>query len=102
MAPLVLYPHFQQTRVPGWLDKGLRQRHRVSPKLSKVVVLAPHHVWLRTLPGGKLPDRQNFLTWQHDAPGRIRVRQQALAAAQQLADEVADGLARPSQHALPL
>ena len=99
---LVLYPHFQQALVPGWLDKGLRHRHRASAKLANVVVLAPRADWVRTLPGGKLPDRQDFKTWQHDAPGRIRVWQQAVAAAQQLADEAADWLASATQDALPL
>ena len=99
---LVLYPHFQQALVPGWLDKSLRHRHGASAKLSNVVVLAPHPDWVRSLPGAKLPDRHDFKTWQHDAPGRIRVWQQAVAAAQQLADEAADWLARPTQDALPL
>ena len=30
-APLVLYPHFQPTLIPGWLDKGLRHRHGATP-----------------------------------------------------------------------
>jgi hypothetical protein len=28
---LVLYPHFQKAVVPGWLDKGLKWRHRATP-----------------------------------------------------------------------
>ena len=99
---LVLYPHFQQQLVPGWLDKGLKRRHGASPKLDNVVVLAPRTDWVATLPGGKLPDRQDFKTWQHDRPGRIAAWTAAVAAAQQLADEAADWLAAPVQDALPL
>ncbi|MDD5031364.1 MAG: phospholipase, partial [Rhodoferax sp.] len=53
---LVLYPHFQQAVVPGWLDKHLRWRHRASAFLDNVVVLAPRPEWVHTLPNGKLPD----------------------------------------------
>ena len=101
-AGLVLYPHFQRALVPGWLDKGLRHRHGATPRLANVVVLAPHPDWLATLPGGKLPDRQDFKTFRHDPARRIAVWTQAVAAAQQLADEAADWLARPTQDALPL
>ena len=99
---LVLYPHFQRALVPGWLDKGLKHRHRASAMLANVVVLAPNPAWVGTLPGAKLPDRADFKTWRHDPAGRIRAWQQAVRAAQQLADEAADWLAQPTQDALPL
>ena len=99
---LVLYPHFQRALVPGWLDKGLKHRHAASAMLSNVVVLAPNPDWVRTLPGGKLPDRSDFKAWRHDPAGRIQAWRQALAAAAQLADEAADWLARPTQDAQPL
>ncbi len=99
---LVLYPHFQQSLVPGWLDKGLKRRHVASAKLDNLVVLAPHPAWVATLPNAKLPDRQDFKRWRHDRPGRIAAWTAAVAAAQQLADEAADWLATPTQDALPL
>ena len=99
---LVLYPHFQRTLVPGWLDKALRHRHRTTPWLDNVVLLAPRPEWVASLPAGKLPDRQDFKTFAN-APGERMARwRQALAAAQQLADEAADWLARPTQVAQPL
>ena len=36
---LVIYPHFQSTVVPGWLDKHLRWRHRSTHFLDNMVVL---------------------------------------------------------------
>jgi len=99
---LVLYPHFQRALVPGWLDKGLRRRHAATARLDNVVVLAPHPDWVRTLPNGKLPDRQDFQAFLHDPARRIRDWQQAVAAARQLADEACDWLARPTQDAWPL
>ena len=82
---LVLYPHFQQSVVPGWLDKALRWRHKASPWLSNMVLLAPSPEWVAGLPGGKLPDRQDF---SRMAPAqRVKVWTQAVAAAQALADD---------------
>ena len=99
---LVLHPHFQRALVPGWLDKALKHRHRASAMLANGVVLAPHPDRVRTLPGAKLPDRADFKAWQHDPAGHVQAWQQAVAAAQQLADEAADWLARSTQDALPL
>jgi hypothetical protein len=99
---LVLYPHFQRALVPGWLDKGLKRRHAATPRLDNVVVLAPHPDWVKTLPGAKLPDRQDFKTYRHANAERLRAWHTAVAAAQQLADEAADWLAAPTQDALPL
>jgi hypothetical protein len=87
---LVLYPHFQSQVVPGWLDKALKHRHRASPALSNVVVLAPTAAWIASLPGGKLPDRADFKTYAEDDPARMRVWRQALAESQRLADEFAE------------
>ena len=41
-AGLVLYPHFQRSVIPGWLDKFLTHRHRASARLSNVIVLSPN------------------------------------------------------------
>ena len=92
---LVVYPHFQQAVVAGWLDKTLRWRHRATPFLDNLLLLAPRPEWVATLPGGKLPDRHDFITHAHDVPARIRRWREAAAAAQQLADEFAQWVERP-------
>ncbi len=92
---LVLYPHFQKSVVPGWLDKALKWRHRASPALANVLVLAPDPAWVATLPGAKLPDRQDFTRFGNDLAGRVKAWSAATAASKQLADEFADWLARP-------
>jgi hypothetical protein len=92
---LVLYPHFQRAVVPGWLDKNLRWRHRSSHFLDTMVVLAPHPQWVRSLPNGKLPDRQDFIHYGQDLAARMRVWTAAAAASAQLADEFAAWIERP-------
>ncbi len=82
---LVLYPHFQKQVIPGWLDKTLKWRHRATPALSNMVLLAPNPEWVKTLPNGKLPDRSDFTGL--DAPTRIRIWTQAVSQSQQLAQE---------------
>jgi hypothetical protein len=92
---LVLYPHFQKAVVPGWLDKGLKWRHRASPFLDTMVVLAPDPAWVQALPNGKLPDRTDFTRYAGRLQARMQAWTAAAAASVQLADEFADWLARP-------
>ena len=86
---LVLYPHFQRQIVPGWLDKPLKRRHRATPLLDNVIVLAPNPAWVATLPGAKLPDRSDFKRFGDDTPARVAQWSRAVAESQRLRDEFA-------------
>jgi hypothetical protein len=100
---LVLYPHFQQALVPGWLDKALTHRHRATPFLDNVVVLAPDPQWIGALPNGKLPDRSDFRRYARDLPGRVKAWGRAVAESERLADDLAAAIARgPAVAVLPL
>jgi hypothetical protein len=99
---LVLYPHFQQAIVPGWLDKGLRWRHKPTHFLDRVVVLAPSPEWVRSLPNGKLPDRTDFTRYSDRYAERVAAWSGAATAAQQLAQEFEDWLAGRGGDVLPL
>lgn len=95
---LVVYPHFQHSVVPGWLDKHLRWRHQATAFLDNVVVLAPQPDWVRTLPGGKLPDRTDFTHYGTDLAARVQAWRAAVSASAQLADEFSAWLLRPDMH----
>ena len=100
---IVLYPHFQQQVVPGWLDKRLRWRHAATPFLDTVLLLAPSPDWVRGLPNGKLPDRTDFTRYGNDLAARVKAWSGATAASEQLADEFAGWLRRPDiKQVLPL
>jgi hypothetical protein len=86
---LVLYPHFQKTVIPGWLDKALRHRHRASAHLDNVVVLSPGAEWVAALPNGKLPDRSDFKRYGDDLAARRRDWSRAVREGERLADEFA-------------
>ena len=94
-AAVVLYPHFQQAVVPGWLDKALPWRHKATDFLDTTVLLAPSPEWVKTLPNGKLPDRTDFTRYADDLPGRVAAWTTAVSASAQLADEFAAWLERP-------
>lgn len=94
-AGIVLYPHFQKAVVPGWLDKSLRWRHGATRFLDNMVVLAPNPEWVRSLPHGKLPDRNDFVRYGTDLAARVKAWSAAVAASAQLADEFAQWAARP-------
>lgn len=99
---LVLYPHFQATVVPGWLDKPWRGRHRATSALDNLVLLCPSPEWVATLPGGKLPDRSDFKTYADDLQARQRAWRVALSESVRLAEEFADLTRRGSVEPLPL
>lgn len=95
-ASLVVYPHFQKAVIPGWLDKGLKWRHKATAFLDNTLVLAPNPEWVKTLPNGKLPDRTDFATYGQDLQARVKVWKAATSASQQLADEFAAWLQKPN------
>jgi hypothetical protein len=92
---IVLYPHFQQTVVPGWLDKGLKWRHKATHHLDTTLLLAPNPEWVKTLPNAKLPDRTDFLRYGNDLAARVKAWTAAVSASGQLADEFAAWLDKP-------
>jgi hypothetical protein len=86
---LVLYPHFQKAVIPGWLDKAFKHRHRATERLDNVVVISPTQEWIKTLPNGKLPDRNDFKHYGDDTAGRVKAWTQAVRDSQRLRDEFA-------------
>ena len=57
---LVLYPHFQQSVIPSWLNEFSKHRQRATAQLSNLVVLSPNLAWVATLANAKLADPADF------------------------------------------
>jgi hypothetical protein len=89
---LVLYPHFQKSLIPGWLDKAFRHRHRATERLDNVIVLSPEPEWVKTLPQGKLPDRGDFKHYGDDVAARVAAWSTAVRESARLRDEFAGWL----------
>ena len=97
-SDLVLYPHFTQHIVPGWLDKGFPWRRAGRAHrhwLDNVLIVSPSAEFLRTLPRAKLPDRADFKFYGLDHDERIRNWTRAMGEGQRLRDELAAFVAKP-------
>ncbi len=97
---LVLYPHFQKSVIPGWLDKALRHRHRATERLDNLVVLCPSPAWVATLPNAKLPDRNDFKHYGDDLAARVAAWTRAVCESERLAEEFARWLDDPGRIAV--
>jgi hypothetical protein len=96
---LVLYPHFTDQIVPGWLDKSLPWRRanlgRNSHWLDNVLMVSPSHAFLRTLSRSKLPDRNDFLYYGTNHAFRILNWQLAIGEGERLRDAFAAFVENP-------
>ncbi len=68
---LVLFFHHQERIIPGWLDKEIQRRTPDEETLANVVMVFPSPSFVDRLPGGKIPDRDDFLTYLDNAGERI-------------------------------
>ena len=96
---IVLYPHFDEHIVPGWLDKAMPWRRCArGPNrgwLDNVLIVAPTPAFIKTLPRAKLPDRSDFKYYGLDHDARINAWSQAMGEGQRLRDELAAFIERP-------
>jgi len=57
---LVLFPHYMDRTIPGWFDKKRTGRKPDSEFFDRVIRVAPSAAFVETLPGKKIPDRNDF------------------------------------------
>ena len=100
---IVLYPHFTDRIIPGWLDKGMPWRRARGEWLDNVVVVAPSTDYIAKLPNAKLPDRKDFARYVKDDARRVAAWRTAIAESERLADAFLEFTRNPgSQQVLPL
>lgn len=94
---LVLYPHFSDYIVPGWLDKAMpwRRAGGGDPALDNVILVSPSPAFVASLPNGKLPDRRDFKFYGQDHAARTRDWTRAIAESERLAEAFARWCERP-------
>jgi hypothetical protein len=96
---IVLYPHFNEHIVPGWLDKAMPWRRAArgpnSSWLDNVLIVAPTPEFKAQLPRGKLPDRNDFKYYGLNQDERIRQWRHAMGEGERLRDEFAGFVAKP-------
>ena len=92
---LVLYPHFIDRIVPGWLDKGMPWRHARGEWLDNVILVSPSPEYVQALPHGKLPDRRDFARFAGDDAARMKYWRTAIAESTRLGDEFLEFARKP-------
>ena len=92
---LVLYPHFIDRIVPGWLDKALPWRRARGAWLDNVVLVAPSREYVATLPYGKLPNRSDFGKFAGHDEDRERYWRTAIAQSERLGEAFLEFVEKP-------
>ncbi len=87
---VVIFPHYRERIAPGWFDKHLPFRRPSTEMLDNVLQIFPSRTFVDRLPGGTLPDRQDFTTFVDDSSQRIRRWQEAVRLSQELGAELRD------------
>lgn len=90
---LVLFPHYTDRLVPGWLDKRFARRRPAAVHTRNVILVSPSRAFLERLPLGKIPDRTDFVRFRGRDRERMAYWRQAVDAGAALADDLADLLA---------
>ncbi len=75
--------------ITGWLDNFFPHRHRATAMLANVVVLSPTPAWVAQLPGGELPDRDDFRRYGDDTAARISAWTRTVRECERLRDAFA-------------
>lgn len=84
---IVLYPHFLDRVIPGWLDKRLPSRSPAPQFFDNMLRVTPSATFLKRLPHGKIPDRTDFKRFLGNDPARVTYWQRAADMGKILADE---------------
>lgn len=92
---LVLYPHFTDHIVPGWLDKSMPWRRARDSALDNVILVSPSPTFVARLPNRKLPDRTDFKHYGQDHGARIRDWQFAIGESERMAEALAQWAEKP-------
>ncbi|MEN6332436.1 MAG: hypothetical protein ABFD57_10650 [Smithella sp.] len=84
---IVLFFHHEERIIPGWLDKKFLRRVPGAETLSNVLMIFPSPGFVEKLPGKKIPDRTDFLTYIDDQETRIKNWRRAVELSAPLGEE---------------
>ncbi|MBU2552034.1 MAG: patatin-like phospholipase family protein [Proteobacteria bacterium] len=87
---LVLYPHFSDRIIPGWFDKRLPRRRPAASRMRNVVLISPSPNFIRSLPLGRIPDRDDFKRFFRRDQERIAYWNQVIEQSRRLAQAFED------------
>ena len=86
----ILYPHFYTHLTEGWFDKFFPWRKIPRDSLKDVIIIGPNSNYIKSLPGGKIPDRIDFKRFKNNDNERVRRWRVALSRGVLLGEEFID------------
>ena len=89
---VVLFPHYTERIIPGWLDKKLFWRKPSQDNMADVLLVAPRPEFVANLPLGKISDRTDFYYFAGDDQGRFKYWKTVAAAGKGLAEEFSEAI----------
>jgi len=90
---IILYPHFTDRIIPGWLDKQLPWRKPYLSNLKNVLLVSPSPQFITSLPDQKIPNRNDFKTYRGRDEERIKCWEAVVQKGEILAGEFLDVVA---------
>lgn len=91
---LILYPHFYDHFKMRWFDKFYPWRKAPAHLLDNVVMLAPARHWVKALPDGKIPSRQDFPKYRKNETERVEKWREVVRRSHALGEEFIDAVQR--------
>lgn len=83
-----LLPHYRRRVVPRWMDKRRPSRDLRGKAAAQVLQIYPNDAFIASLPGGCLPDREDFKTFVDAPEERISRWQEVARRSDQLGEEL--------------
>ena len=83
---LTLYLHFIDRIIPGWFDKKISWRKPDAANSDRTIVVSPSEEFVSRLPYRKIPDRHDFVNYEHEE--RLRAWHTVVKMCDELADEL--------------
>ena len=89
---IVLFPHYTNRVIPGWFDKKLSWRKPDPSNMENVLLLHPSDEFIKRLPYGKIPDRNDFRLFNGRDNERMDYWNKAIKESEQLGEEFLDAV----------
>lgn len=90
---IVLYPHYTDAIIPGWLDKHLPWRKAHEQNMSNVLIVCPSKSFIAGLPFGKIPDRNDFMLFRGRDEERLDYWRKAVVGSHYLGEQLHEAVA---------
>jgi hypothetical protein len=87
---IVLFPHYMERVIPGWMDKKLGWRKPSQYNMDNVLLVSPSRKFIENLPYKKIPDRNDFYLFKGRQNDRIAYWNSVVEKSKQLGEEFLD------------